>query len=72
MKKISSRKEFITPKARLPFTRLMQAFTDTPIQHHFLLERYIYIEINAFAHVIGGIVSQVIPGPRFSDLTYDA
>ncbi len=50
---------FLTPKARLAFTRLRQAFTEAPILHHFDPERHIRIETDASGYAIGGMFSQL-------------
>ena len=50
---------FFTPKARLAFTQLRQAFVEAPILHHFDLKSYIRIEIDISGYVIGGILSQL-------------
>ena len=52
---------FLTPKAKLAFSRLRQAFTEAPILHHFDPERYIRIETDASGYAIGGILSQLTP-----------
>lgn len=38
---------FLTPKAKIAFLRLKQAFTEALILHHFDLKCYIRIVINA-------------------------
>ena len=50
---------FLTPEAKLAFSRLRQAFTKAPILHHFDPERYIRIETDASGYAIGGILSQL-------------
>ena len=52
---------FLTPEAKLAFSRLRQAFTEAPILHHFDPERYIRIETDASGYAIGGILSQLTP-----------
>ena len=52
---------FLTPKAKLAFFRLRQAFIEAPILHHFDPERYIQIEIDVSGYAIGGILSQLTP-----------
>ena len=52
---------FLTPKAKLAFSRLRQAFTKAPILYHFDPERYIRIEIDSSDYAIGGILSQLTP-----------
>ena len=48
---------FLTPKARLVFTQLRQAFVKAPILHHFNPKSHIWIETNASSYAIGGILS---------------
>ena len=50
---------FLTPEARLAFTRLRQAFVEAPILHHFDPESHIRIETDASSYAIGGILSQL-------------
>ncbi len=50
---------FLTPEARLAFTRLRQAFTEAPILHHFDSEHHIRIETDPSDHAIGGVLSQL-------------
>lgn len=50
-------KPFLTPEARLAFTKLRQAFTEAPILHHFDPERYICFETDASGYAIGGVRS---------------
>ena len=52
---------FLTPEAKLVFSRLRQAFTEAPILHYFNPEGYIWIETDASDYAIGGILSQLIP-----------
>ena len=52
---------FLTPEAKLAFSRLRQAFTEASILHHFDPERYIRIETDASGYAIGGILSQLTP-----------
>ena len=47
---------FLTPEARLSFTRLRQAFTETMILHHFDPARHICIETDASVYAIGGVL----------------
>ena len=51
--------DFLTPGAKLAFTKLRQAFCKAPILYHFDLERYIQIETDAFGYAIGGVLSQL-------------
>ena len=55
---------FLTPEARLAFTRLRLVFTEAPIFHHFDLERYIRIETDASSYDIGGVLSQLTSDQR--------
>lgn len=40
------RADFLTPKARITFTKLKQAFIETPILSYFDLQYYIQINTN--------------------------
>ena len=55
----SSGSGFLTPEARIAFTRLRQAFTEAPILQHFDPERHIRIETDASGYAIGGVLSQL-------------
>ena len=55
---------FLTPEARLAFTRLRQAFVEAPILHHFNPESHIRIETDALGYAIGGVQSQLSSGAR--------
>ena len=55
---------FLTPKARLAFTQLRQAFVEAPIFHHFDPESHIRIETDASGYAIGGVLSQLSSGTR--------
>ena len=48
---------FLTPKARLAFTQLRQAFVKTLILHHFDPKSHIRIETDALGYAIGGVLS---------------
>ena len=48
---------FFTPKARLAFTRLRQAFVKAPIFYYFNPENHIRIETDALGYAIGSILS---------------
>ena len=50
---------FFTPKARLAFTQLRQAFVEAPILHHFDPKSHIRIETDASGYAIGGVLSQL-------------
>ena len=51
--------DFLTPRAKLAFTELKQAFVKAPIFHHFDLERHIRIKTDASSYAIGGVLSQL-------------
>ena len=51
--------DFLTPRAKLAFTELRQAFLKAPILHHFDPERHIRIETDASGYAIGGVLSQL-------------
>ena len=51
--------DFFTPRARLAFIKLRQAFVKAPILHHFDLERHIRVETDVSGYVIGEILSQL-------------
>ena len=51
--------DFLTPEAKLAFTKLRQAFLKAPILHHFDLERHIRIETDVSGYAIGGVLSQL-------------
>ncbi len=55
---------FLTPEARLAFTRLRLAFTEASILHHFDPEHYICIETDASGYSIGGVLSQLTSDQR--------
>ena len=48
---------FLTPEARLAFTRLRQAFVEAPILHHFDPESHIRIETDVLGYAIGSVLS---------------
>ena len=52
--------DLITPKVRLAFTQLRQAFVDAPILHHLNLECYIWIEIDVSSYAISGILNKLV------------
>ena len=62
-KKLSKSKtvgsDFLTPGAKLAFTKLRQAFLKAPILHHFDPERHIRIETDISGYAISGVVSQL-------------
>ena len=55
---------FFTPKARLAFIQLRQAFVEAPILHYFDPESHIRIEIDVSGYAIGGVLSQLSSGAR--------
>ena len=55
---------FFTPKARLTFIQLRQAFVEAPILHHFDQESHIWIETNASGYAIGNVLSKLSSGTR--------
>ena len=54
--------DFLTPGARLAFTKLKQMFVKALILHHFNLERHIRIETDASGYAIGGVLNQLTLG----------
>ena len=50
---------FFTPKARLAFTKLRQAFVKALIFYHFDPERHIRFETNVSSYIISRIFSQL-------------
>ena len=51
--------DFFTPRAKLTFIELRQAFLKTPILYHFDLECYIRIETDVSSYAIGEVFSQL-------------
>ena len=51
--------DFLTPGAKLAFTKLKQVFFKALILHHFDLERHIWIGMDASGYAIGGVLSQL-------------
>ena len=51
--------DFLTPGAKLAFTKLGQAFLKALILYHFDPERHIWIEMNVSGYAIGGVLSQL-------------
>ena len=49
--------DFFTPRAKLAFTQLRQAFLKAPILYHFDPERHIQIETDVSSYAIGGVFS---------------
>ena len=58
---------FLTPEARLAFTRLRQAFTEATILHHFDPKRHIPIAKDASGYAIGGVLSWLTSDQRPSE-----
>ena len=51
--------DFLTPRVKLAFTELRQAFVKSLILHHFDPERHIRIETDVSSYAIGGVLSQL-------------
>ena len=51
---------FLTPRAKLAFTKLRQAFLKAPILHHFNPECHIQIETDVSGYSINRVLSQLI------------
>ena len=58
-KKAVGPSDFLTPGAKLAFTKLRQAFLKAPILHHFDPERHIRIETDVSDYAIGRVLSQL-------------
>ena len=56
-KNLNRATSYLTPKARLAFTKLRKAFTKALILRHFDLEYNIRIETDALSYAIGGVLS---------------
>ena len=54
------RLDFFTPRARLTFTKLRQAFVKAPILYNFNPKRHIRVETDTSGYAIGGVPSQLI------------
>ena len=50
---------YLTPKARLPFTKLRKAFIKAQIFQYFDPEYHIWIKINGSSYAIGRVISQL-------------
>lgn len=50
---------FITPKARLAFIKLRQAFVEVLILYYFDLDYHIWTKTNIFSYAIGGVFSEL-------------
>ena len=57
--KAADNSSFLTLEAKLAFSRLRKAFTESPILHHFDLEYYIGIETDVRGYAIHGILCQL-------------
>ena len=57
--KALGRLDFLTPGAKLAFTKLRQAFLKAPILYYFDSERHIRIETDVSGYAIGGVLSQL-------------
>ena len=51
--------DFLTPGAKLAFTKLRQAFIKAPILHYFDPEHHIQVETDVSGYTIGGVLSQL-------------
>ena len=51
--------DFLTPKAKLAFTELRQAFFKAPILYYLDPEPHIRIETDVLGYTIGGVLSQL-------------
>ena len=51
--------DFFTPRAKLAFAKLRQAFIKTQILHHFNSECHIRIETDILRYMIGGVLNQL-------------
>ena len=52
--------DFLTPGAKLAFTKLKQTFFKALILHHFELKRHIWIETDVSGYAISKVLSQLI------------
>ena len=55
---------FLTPKAKLAFTQLRQAFIEALILYYFDLESHIRIEIDELSYAIDSVLSQLFSKTR--------
>ena len=51
--------DFLTPKAKLAFIKLRQAFLKAMILHHFNPKRHIRIETDVSGYAMSGVLSQL-------------
>ena len=58
-KKTVRSSDFLTPGAKITFTKLRQTFLKAPILYHFDLKRHIRIETDVSGYAIGGVLSQL-------------
>ena len=52
-----AKKSFLTPKARLAFTQLRQAFVEALILYYFDPKSHIWIEIDESSYAISGVLN---------------
>lgn len=55
-----NRLDLLISKIRSAFTKLWQAFIESPIFHYFNPKSYIEIEINTFGYVNSNVFSQLV------------
>ena len=58
-KKTVGSSNFLTPKAKLAFTKLRQVFLKVPIHHHFNPEYHSQIEMDVLGYALGRVLSQL-------------
>ena len=58
-KNMKARSDFLTPKARLAFTKPRQIFVKALILHYFDLEYNIWMKSDTFKNIICDILSQL-------------
>ena len=59
-----ARTGFFTPKARLAFSQLRQAFREATILNYFNLENHIQMETDASGYANGNVLCQLLSGTR--------
>ena len=62
--------DFLTPGARLTFTKLRQAFVEALILHHFDPERHIWVEIYILDYAISKVFSQLTSEGLWHTVTF--
>ena len=67
-----AKRDFFTPKARLAFTQLKQAFVEAPIFYYFDPESHIRIETDRSSYTIGNILSQLSSSTRLNEVVTKA